>query len=300
MKLVRFLQAGAVCVGVRDNLTIVNLTTALTSKYGPIRSMRQFLTLGQEALNDAKVLCQSCAPEHRLNSDSVKFLAPINDSEKVICIGMNYVDHCLEQNFPIPKEPIIFSKFANSIIASGDPIMFTKEMTKLDFEVELAIVIGKPGRRISKANAMDHVAGFCVAHDVSERCWQMEKNGGQWGVGKTFDTFCPLGNDLVTRESVSDPHKLGLRCLVNGKVMQNSNTDQMIFKTEDLINWASQFFTLTPGDIILSGTPPGVGVFRKPPVYLSPGDVITCEIDELGQVTNQVVKEEDLFPAGKL
>lgn len=136
---------------------------------------------------------------------------------------------------------------------------------------------------------MAHVAGFTVAHDVSARDWQMGRNGKQWLLGKTFDTFCPLGPALVTKDSVADPHNLKICCRVNGEVMQSSNTNQMVFKTEELITWVSQFVTLYPGDIILTGTPPGVGVFRKPPVFLKKGDEVQCEIEELGVIINKVV-----------
>uniref|UniRef100_G3RM02 Fumarylacetoacetase-like C-terminal domain-containing protein n=1 Tax=Gorilla gorilla gorilla TaxID=9595 RepID=G3RM02_GORGO len=162
-------------------------------------------------------------------------------------------------------------------------------LQEVDWEVELAVVMGKKGKHIKATDAMAHVAGFTVAHDVSARDWLTRRNGKQWLLGKTFDTFCPLGPALVTKDSVADPHNLKICCRVNGEVVQSSNTNQMVFKTEDLIAWVSQFVTFYPGDVILTGTPPGVGVFRKPPVFLKKGDEVQCEIEELGVIINKVV-----------
>ncbi|XP_060107841.1 fumarylacetoacetate hydrolase domain-containing protein 2-like [Heteronotia binoei] len=250
------------------------------------RTMRAFLEEGDAAFAVAKRAQESS--QHVLPRAEVSLLAPITNPDKVICVGMNYVDHCLEQNVKIPKEPIIFSKFPSSIVGPYDEIILPVESNEVDWEVELAFVIGKKGKHIQEPDAMSHVAGFTVAHDVSARDWQMRKNGKQWLLGKTFDTFCPLGPALVTKNSVSDPHNLGIRCKVNGELVQNSNTNQMIFKTEALIAWVSKFVTLYPGDIFLTGTPPGVGVFRKPPVFLKRGDEVQCEIDELGTIRNKV------------
>ncbi|KAG9488868.1 hypothetical protein GDO78_005064 [Eleutherodactylus coqui] len=249
--------------------------------------MREFLEGGDAALQIAKRALDS--GQHILSRSQLSILAPITNPEKVICIGMNYVDHCQEQNVPVPKEPIIFSKFPSTIVGPYDSIVLPAESQEVDWEVELAFVIGKKGKNIKVEDAMEHVAGYTVAHDVSARDWQMKRNGKQWLLGKTFDTFCPLGPALVTKDSISDPHGLGIRCRVNGKLVQDSNTNQMVFRTEALIAWVSQFVTLNPGDVFLTGTPPGVGVFRKPPVFLKAGDVVECEIDELGVISNPVV-----------
>nr|XP_020635843.1 fumarylacetoacetate hydrolase domain-containing protein 2 [Pogona vitticeps]XP_020635844.1 fumarylacetoacetate hydrolase domain-containing protein 2 [Pogona vitticeps]XP_020635845.1 fumarylacetoacetate hydrolase domain-containing protein 2 [Pogona vitticeps] len=250
------------------------------------RTMRSFLEGGEASFAAAR-RAQESGPRV-LSRDQVTLLAPITNPDKVICVGMNYVDHCLEQNVKIPTEPIIFSKFSSSIVGPYDDIIHPPESKEVDWEVELAFVIGKRGKHIQESEAMDHVAGFTVAHDVSARDWQMKRNGKQWLLGKTFDTFCPLGPALVTKDSVSDPHNLGIRCRVNGELVQNSSTNQMIFKTEALVAWVSQFVTLYPGDVFLTGTPPGVGVFRKPPVFLKKGDDVQCEIDELGTIRNRV------------
>ncbi|XP_067388403.1 oxaloacetate tautomerase fahd2, mitochondrial-like [Emydura macquarii macquarii] len=250
-------------------------------------SMREFLEEGEAALAIARRAQESA--QHVVPRSEVTLLAPITDPHKVICVGMNYADHCLEQNVKVPEEPIIFSKFASSIIGPYDEIIHPPESNEVDWEVELAFVIGKKGKHIKESAAMDHVVGFTVAHDVTARDWQMKKNGKQWLLGKTFDTFCPLGPAIVTKDSVSDPHNLGIRCKVNGELVQDSSTNQMIFKTQTLVAWVSRFVTLYPGDVFLTGTPPGVGVFRKPPVFLKRGDVVQCEIDELGTIQNKVV-----------
>ncbi|MEJ1278715.1 fumarylacetoacetate hydrolase domain-containing protein 2A isoform X2 [Cricetulus griseus] len=251
------------------------------------KTMMQFLEQGETALSVARRALATQLPV--LPRSQVTFLAPVTRPDKVVCVGMNYADHCKEQNVRVPKEPIIFSKFSSSIVGPYDEIILPPESEEVDWEVELAVVIGKKGKHIKATDAMAHVAGFTVAHDVSARDWQMRRNGKQWLLGKTFDTFCPLGPALVTRDSIADPHNLKICCRVNGEVVQSSNTNQMVFKTEELIAWVSQFVTLYPGDIILTGTPPGVGVFRKPPVFLKKGDEVQCEIEEIGVIVNKVV-----------
>lgn len=219
---------------------------------------------------------------------TVQLLAPVGDPEKVICVGLNYGDHCLEQDVKVPKEPIIFSKFPSAIIGPFDNIVHPEDSTEVDWEVELAAVIGKKGRYIQEASAIEHIVGFTVANDVSARDWQT-KNGRQWLLGKTFDNFCPLGLALVTKEAVMDVRNLRISCSVNRRVMQDSSTKQLIFRLPRLIAWVSRFVTLVSGDILLTGTPPGVGAFQKPPVFLKRGDEVWCEIEELGVICNKVV-----------
>ncbi|CAM5177734.1 unnamed protein product [Eretmochelys imbricata] len=251
------------------------------------RRMREFLEEGDAALALARRAQES--GQHILPRSQVTLLAPITNPGKVICVGLNYADHCREQNINIPEEPIIFSKFPSCITGPYDDIIHPAESNEVDWEVELAFVIGKKGKHIKESAAMDHVVGFMVAHDVTARDWQMKRNGNQWILGKTFDTFCPLGPAIVTKDSVTDPHKLGIRCKVNGELVQDSNTNQMIFKTQALVVWVSRFVTLFPGDVFLTGTPPGIGAFRKPPIFLKRGDVVQCEIDQLGALRNKVV-----------
>ncbi|XP_075766789.1 oxaloacetate tautomerase fahd2, mitochondrial isoform X2 [Pelodiscus sinensis] len=250
-------------------------------------TMREFLEQGDAALAIARKAQES--GQHVLPRAQVTLLAPITRPGKVICVGMNYADHCREQNVDIPQEPIIFSKFPSAINGPFDEIIYPAESNEVDWEVELAFVIGKKGKHIKEAAAMDHVVGFMVAHDVTARDWQLKRNGKQWLLGKSFDTFCPLGPAIVTKDCVPDPHKLGIRCKVNGELVQNSNTSHMIFKTPVLVAWISRFSTLYPGDVVLTGTPPGVGFSRKSPVFLKRGDVVQCEIDELGAIQNKLV-----------
>ena len=280
-----------VLVGGKDATTVADLTATLEAEgKPPLRSMRAFLELGTDEVRRIAAAATATARFHLPLAD-VRLLSPIYDPQKVICIGMNYVDHCTEQDIPVPTEPLLFSKFASAISAPGDPLPLAPEVQKLDWEVELAIVIGKSGRRVPRDKAMEYVAGYTVAHDVSARDWQLEKNGGQWLVGKTYDGYLPLGPALVTPDELSDPHNLGCRTRVNGETLQDSNTNQMVFKTAELIEWISKFMTINPGDVICSGTPPGVGCFMKPPRFLKDGDVVDVEIDEIGTVTNKVVAE---------
>ncbi|NXP74878.1 FAHD2 protein, partial [Ramphastos sulfuratus] len=177
--------------------------------------------------------------QHRVARDAVRLLAPIGDPQKVICVGLNYHDHCQEQAAKVPKDPIIFNKFPSAITGPFDDIVLPQESNEVDWEVELAAVIGKPGRHIEESAALDHVVGFMVANDVSARDWQL-RNGRQWLLGKTFDTFCPLGPALVTKEAVPDVQQLRIRCSVNGQLMQDSSTQQLIFPLPTLISWVSR------------------------------------------------------------
>lgn len=250
-------------------------------------TMKELIEMGDKGLEGAQRALDSgrCA----VKRSEIRLLAPVLAPEKVVCVGMNYRDHCLEQNAPIPKEPIIFSKFPSAITGPYDDIALPSDCQQVDWEVELAFVIGRRGKHIKEEDALSHVAGFTVANDVSEREWQMKRNGKQWLLGKTFDTFCPLGPALVTTDAVTDPHKLSVRCLVNGETVQDSSTEQMIFGVEKLVAWVSRFVTLSPGDVFLTGTPPGVGVFRTPPLFLKKGDVVECQIEQLGSIINKVV-----------
>ncbi|XP_061585432.1 fumarylacetoacetate hydrolase domain-containing protein 2A [Cololabis saira] len=289
MRLVQFRHRGdgdGIRVGVEqgEGLGVVDLKAFDPSMPS---TMRELLEMGDRGLECAQRALESgqCVVKRA----QIQLLSPVLAPEKVVCVGMNYRDHCLEQNAPIPKEPIIFSKFPSAITGPYDDIILPSESKEVDWEVELAFVIGRRGKHIKEEDALSYVAGFTVANDVSARDWQMKRNGKQWLLGKTFDSFCPLGPALVTTDAVTDPDNLGVRCLVNGETVQSSSTAQMIFKTPALVAWVSKFVTLTPGDVFLTGTPPGVGVFRKPPVFLKKGDVVECQIDQLGSIINKVV-----------
>jgi len=211
---------------------------------------------------------------------------------KFICIGLNYADHAAESNMAVPTEPIIFNKWTSAICGPNDNLQIPRDSTKTDWEVELGVVIGKGGRYIDEADAMEHVAGYCVINDVSEREWQLER-GGTWDKGKGFDTFGPLGPWLVTRDEVADPHTLDLWLEVDGHRYQNGNTRTLIFGVPQLIAYLSRCMSLQPGDVISTGTPPGVGLGIKPePVFLRPGQTVRLGITGLGE-QQQVTVQAD-------
>lgn len=208
--------------------------------------------------------------------------SPIARPSKIVCIGLNYIDHAKETNATPPAEPVIFMKATTALAGPNDDIIIPKNSKKTDWEVELAIVIGKKASYVEEKEAMQYVAGYCLHNDVSEREFQIERSG-QWDKGKGCDTFAPLGPWLVTPDEIPDPHKLRLWLTVNGKKMQDGNTANFIFNIPFLIAYTSQFMTLLPGDVISTGTPAGVGLGMKPNVYLQPGDVVELGIDHLGQ-----------------
>jgi 2-keto-4-pentenoate hydratase/2-oxohepta-3-ene-1,7-dioic acid hydratase in catechol pathway len=207
---------------------------------------------------------------------------------KIICVGLNYTDHAKETNSPIPKEPILFMKATTSLSGPNDDVMLPKGSQKGDWEVELGIVIGSVARYVSVHDALKHVAGYCIVNDVSEREFQLER-GGQWMKGKSADTFCPIGPWLVTADEVPDAGKLDLFCEVNGKKMQNGTTANLIFSVAHIVSYASHFMTLMPGDVIPTGTPAGVGLGMKPPVFLKAGDTMRLGITGLGEQQQKVV-----------
>jgi 2-keto-4-pentenoate hydratase/2-oxohepta-3-ene-1,7-dioic acid hydratase in catechol pathway len=217
-------------------------------------------------------------------------LAPVPDPAKIVCLGLNYRDHAAESKMDVPTEPILFSKYATTLIGHNAPIILPPSSNEVDYEAELVVVIGVGGREIPRDRAMEHVGGYAVGHDVSARDWQLHKPGKQWMAGKTFDTFAPVGPALVTADEIPDPQALGIRLRLNGKTMQDSNTNQLVFPVDEIVSYLSNIFTLEPGDLIFTGTPPGVGMARKPPVWLQPGDIVEVEIDGLGTLRNPVIR----------
>jgi 2-keto-4-pentenoate hydratase/2-oxohepta-3-ene-1,7-dioic acid hydratase in catechol pathway len=218
-----------------------------------------------------------------------EFVAPIPDPRKIICIGLNYKDHAAESGVPIPKDPVLFSKYATALVGHGEAIVLPPVSSEVDYEAELVVVIGRRGRNIPAASALEYVAGYTIGHDVSARDWQLKKDGRQWMAGKTFDTFAPLGPYLVTADEVPNAQNLRISLRLNGQTMQDSSTSQFIFGIKEAIAYISQVMTLEPGDVIFTGTPPGVGMARKPPVFLKAGDVCEVEIEGLGVLKNPVV-----------
>ena len=225
------------------------------------------------------------------NARIAKLLAPVVPPT-IFCIGLNYRKHAEESGAKIPQLPILFLKAAGALQNPGDPIIVPRvEPEEVDYECELAIVIGKTTKNIARDDALSAVLGYTCANDVSGRNWQIQKGGSQWCRGKSFDTFCPLGPDLVTADEIPDPNALGIKTLLNGNVMQDWTTSDMIFDVPYLVSFLSQGTTLLPGSVILTGTPQGVGFARKPPVFLKDGDEVTIEIEKIGRLTNPVRAE---------
>lgn len=220
----------------------------------------------------------------------VRLLPPVPDPPKIVCLGLNYRDHAAESGAPIPKEPVLFSKYATALVGDGAPIVLPPVSKEVDYEAELVVVLGKRGRPRNEQEAREYVAGYTIGHDVSARDWQLKKDQKQWMVGKTFDTFAPTGPVLVTADELPDPHRLAIRLRLNGRTMQDSNTSQMVFTVPQVVAYLAQVMTLEPGDLIFTGTPPGVGFARKPPVFLNPGDVAEVEIEGIGVLRNPVVQ----------
>ncbi len=213
-------------------------------------------------------------------------MIPIERPGKIVCVGLNYRDHAEEQGAELPAAPLLFAKFPTALIGPGEPIVIPPLVKQADYEAELGVVIGSTAKAVSKENALEAVAGYICANDVSAR--DLQFGDGQWTRGKSVDTFCPVGPQLVPAAEVSDPHALRIRAIVSGEVLQDSTTANLIFGVDEIIAYASQTMTLQPGDLILTGTPAGVGVFRDPKRMLEDGDEVTIEIEGLGELTNPV------------
>lgn len=286
MRLVTYLRGNEPRVaGVRDG-RYVDLQQADPSLPS---SMEALLSLGPEAGQRAAAAIARGTP---FDSAGLRLLAPVPRPEKVICIGLNYADHAAESGQPIPEEPVVFNKFVTAVRGHGDDVKLPRVSTKVDYEAELVVVLGRGGRNVPVERAWDHVAGYTCGHDVSARDWQLQKPGGQWLLGKSFDGFAPFGPELVTPDEISDPGRLNIALRLNGKTMQSSNTKQLIFTIDKLIAYISSVCTLCSGDVIFTGTPPGVGGARKPPVFLQPGDVVEVAIENIGVLRNRFVADE--------
>ena len=278
MKLLRYGNAGHERPGILDsNGKVRELDSVVSDINGK--------TLSEESLKKIASLDINSLP---LVNEPVRFGPCVNGVGKFICIGLNYADHAAESGVAVPSEPVVFMKATSAITGPNDNIIKPRNSTKLDWEVELGIVIGKHASYVELDEAMDYIAGYCVINDVSERNFQLERPGGQWDKGKGCDSFGPIGPYLVTKDEVSDPLKLNLWLKVNGKIFQNGSTDKMVFGPAFLVHYLSQFMSLQPGDVISTGTPPGVGLGQKPPVYLNEGDLVELGIEGMG-VQKQVV-----------
>jgi 2-keto-4-pentenoate hydratase/2-oxohepta-3-ene-1,7-dioic acid hydratase in catechol pathway len=281
MKLIRFGEVGRE----KPGLLVDDGTRLDASGFGSDYDEPFFASGGLEKLGEWLKRNSSAAPRV---SSSVRLGAPICRPSKIICIGLNYRDHAAETGAEIPSEPVIFFKATTSLVGPNDALVIPKQATKVDWEVELALVIGKKALYVSQENALDYVAGYALHNDYSERNFQLER-GGQWVKGKSADTFAPLGPFLATRDEIPDPGNLKLWLKVNRQTRQTSTTANMIFDVPTLVAYVSQFMTLLPGDVISTGTPPGVGLGMKPPVYLKPGDVVELGIERLGESRQEVV-----------
>jgi acylpyruvate hydrolase len=224
-----------------------------------------------------------------LPRQSVTIGAPVPRPGKIVCIGLNYRDHAAESNMAVPASPVTFSKYVTSVVGPGQAIRLPAASRQVDYEAELAVVIGRRAKHVPVERAFDHVLGYMNLNDVSARDLQFAD--GQWQRGKSCDTFAPMGPCIVTREAAGNPHALRIRCRVNGQTLQDSNTNQLIFGVDEVVSFLSQTITLEPGDVIATGTPPGVGFARKPPVFLKPGDVVEIEVEGLGVLSNPVVAD---------
>jgi 2-keto-4-pentenoate hydratase/2-oxohepta-3-ene-1,7-dioic acid hydratase in catechol pathway len=273
MKLIRFGEAGKEKPGIlmgEKRYDVSSIVTDFNEKFFEENGLDTL----KKALENNPVLPEVDA--------SVRLGSPVARPSKIICIGLNYVDHCLETGAPIPEEPIIFFKSTSALCGPNDDLIIPKNGDKTDWEIELAFVVGKKATYVDEADAMNYVAGYCLHNDYSERAFQLER-GGQWAKGKGCDTFAPVGPFMATTDEIADVDNLSMWLTVNGKIFQNSNTSNLVFKIPFLLHYLSQFMTLLPGDIISTGTPPGVGLGIKPdPIYLQAGDVVELGMEGLG------------------
>ncbi|HRH41607.1 MAG TPA: fumarylacetoacetate hydrolase family protein [Pyrinomonadaceae bacterium] len=264
---------------------IVDLTSIISNSGLNTEQLLECLDLENNFIEKAEtIISEENAP--RFSKDRIQLCASVPRPGKIICIGLNYRNHAIESGMEIPKSPIIFSKFVTCVIGSGDSILLPKASKKVDYEAEFAVVIGRQAKNVNRADAMDYVFGYTNFNDVSARDFQFAD--GQWQRGKSCDTFAPMGEFIATRDEIEDPHNLRIQFRLNGEILQDSNTNELIFQIPELIEFLSQSITLEPGDIIATGTPPGVGFARNPPIFMKAGDVAEVEIEGLGVLKNQV------------
>lgn len=284
MRFVTFQRNGSAEPGVLSGKDVVSIRNA------GFPTLLSVIAGGFDALRRVESWLNSKQPaEDVIPLAQARLLAPIPRPPKIICVGLNYRDHAIESKMEIPKVPTIFSKYATSVIGPSEEIVLPKLSSKPDYEAEFAVIIGKGGRHIPGARWQEHVFGYTNLNDVSARDYQMATT--QWTIGKTFDTFAPMGPAIVTADEVPDPHALDIQMIINGEVLQSSNTSNLIFKIPDLIEYLSGVFTLEAGDVISTGTPSGVGFSKNPPRWLRPGDDVIVRISGLGDLRNRVIAE---------
>jgi len=285
MRLVTFSHNAATHAGVEEDGRVFDLTDAWPADDARPYGAGDLLT----RLPAVRQTLQRRRAEDRLWRTGLTLKAPLRPG-KIVAIGLNYRDHARETNQALPKAPLIFAKFPTSVIGPGDAIRRPSFVTELDYEAELGVVIGRLARKVDEAEALQFVGAYTCLHDATAR--ELQRGDGQWIRGKSLDTLCPIGPVLVTSDEIPDPGVLPIRCRVNGEVLQDSNTRELIFSVPQLIAYCSRMFTLEPGDVIATGTPAGVGFARKPPRFLQPGDVAEIEIEGIGRLVNPVVAED--------
>ena len=283
MRLVTFQRRGSAEPGVLIDEDIASIRGA------GFEDVLSVIAGGPDALDRVQRWLRYPPPGEVAPAREAKMLAPLARPPKIVCIGLNYRAHALEAKMEIPEVPTIFSKFSSAVTGSGEAIVLPKNSSKPDYEAEMAFVIGKRGRHVPAEQWREYVFGYTNFNDVSARDFQMRTS--QWTIGKTFDTFAPMGPAIVTADEVADPHRLSIRTRINGEVLQDSNTSDLIFKIPDLIAYLSSVFTLEPGDVVATGTPSGVGFSHHPPRWLKPGDECVVSVEGLGELRNPVVAE---------
>ncbi|MEK5361071.1 fumarylacetoacetate hydrolase family protein [Peribacillus castrilensis] len=286
MKIATFSVQTEQHIGLVKDDQIISLTALCPEEFPAC--IKKFIERGSELRSRAEQII-----EQRVNDDAifklseVNILPPIAKPDKIICVGLNYFDHCKESGMEPPESPVIFSKYANAIAGHNDAIEIPINSTEVDFEAELAFVIGREAKRVSEEEADDYVFGYTIMNDISARDLQFQD--GQWSRGKTADTFAPFGPVIVTKDEVGDPHNLAISLKLNGEIMQDSNTSNLIFTVPKIISFLSQSMTLMPGDLIATGTPPGVGMGRNPKIWLKNGDRMNVSIEKIGTLSNHVI-----------
>ena len=280
MKLVTYGESGQERIGAVAGSEIVDLQSADASLPGTVLGV-----LEAEAVEAVSRAVESGAGTRTPLADA-RLASPIPRPPKIVCVGLNYLDHATEQNMPLPEHPLLFSKATSSVVGPYDDVVLPAESEQVDYEVELAVVIGKTATAVSEADAYDYVAGYTVANDVSARDIQFRQQ--QWHQGKSYDTFCPMGPWMVTKDEIPDPNALAVKLTLNGTVLQDSNTDNLIFNVPTLVSRISSAMTLLPGDVISTGTPAGVGVFRDPKILLKAGDYMETWVEGIGTLKNHV------------
>ncbi len=286
MKIATFSMQSEQHIGLVQDDQIISLTALCPEEFPAC--MKKFIERSSELRTRAERLIKQRINEDAIfKTSEVKILPPIVKPDKIICVGLNYFDHCKETGMEPPESPVIFSKYSNAIAGHNDAIEIPINSTEVDFEAELAFVIGKEAKHVSEEEAIEYVFGYTIMNDISARDLQFQD--GQWSRGKTADTFAPFGPVIVTKDEVGDPHNLAISLELNGEIMQDSNTSNLIFTVPKIISFLSQSMTLMPGDLIATGTPPGVGMGRNPKIWLKNGDRMNVSIEKIGTLSNHVI-----------